>query len=45
MDARWTVKVAKAKPVTDGKPTTGIATPVFGYKGSMKKLGALSALR
>jgi transposase, IS5 family len=29
---RWTVKFAKAKPTTDGKPQIDIAIPTFGYK-------------
>ena len=32
VDARWTVKVSKAKPAADGAPQTDIAIPVFGYK-------------
>ncbi|GMG82565.1 IS5 family transposase [Paralimibaculum aggregatum] len=32
MDARWTVKFAKAKPAADGTPRIDIAIPAFGYK-------------
>ena len=32
VEARWTVKVSKAKPAADGAPQTDIAIPVFGYK-------------
>jgi len=33
VDARWTVKVSKAKPAKQGKPEqVDIAVPVFGYK-------------
>jgi transposase, IS5 family len=32
VDARWTVKFAKAKPAADGKPRIDIAIPAFGYK-------------
>lgn len=32
VDARWTVKVSKAKPAADGKPQVDIAVPAFGYK-------------
>jgi transposase, IS5 family len=32
VEARWTVKVSKAKPATDGTPQTDLAIPVFGYK-------------
>jgi IS5 family transposase len=31
-DARWTVKVSKARPGDDGTAQIGIAIPVFGYK-------------
>ena len=31
-DARWTVKVSKARPAADGKPQIDIAIPVFGFK-------------
>jgi IS5 family transposase len=31
-DARWTVKVSKAKQREDGKPQTDLAVPEFGYK-------------
>lgn len=31
-DARWTLKVSKAKPAADGKTQIDIAIPVFGYK-------------
>jgi IS5 family transposase len=32
-DARWTVKLSKAKPAEEGKPKRGdIAVPAFGYK-------------
>ena len=31
-DARWTVKVTKARPAADGKPQIDIAIPAFGYK-------------
>lgn len=32
VDARWTVKFAKAKPAADGAPQIDIAIPTFGYK-------------
>ncbi len=32
VDARWTVKFAKAKPAAEGKPQIDIAIPSFGYK-------------
>ena len=32
VDARWTVKFAKARPAADGKPQIDIAIPTFGYK-------------
>jgi transposase, IS5 family len=32
VDARWTVKFSKAKPVADGSKPVDIAIPVFGYK-------------
>lgn len=32
VDARWTMKFAKAKPTADGKPQIDIAIPTFGYK-------------
>jgi len=33
VDARWTVKVSKAKPAKQGKPEqVDIAVPAFGYK-------------
>jgi transposase, IS5 family len=32
VEARWTVKVSKAKPAADAAPQTDIAIPVFGYK-------------
>ncbi|WP_027289866.1 IS5 family transposase [Rhodovibrio salinarum] len=32
VDARWTVKVSKAKPAEDGTPRIDIAIPTFGYK-------------
>lgn len=32
VDARWTLKVTKAKPAEDGKRRVDIAIPVFGYK-------------
>ena len=31
-DARWTVKVSKARPAADGKSQIDIAVPVFGFK-------------
>ena len=31
-NARWTMKVSKAKPAADGKPRIDIAIPTFGYK-------------
>ena len=31
-DARWTLKVSKAKPAADGKAQIDIAIPLFGYK-------------
>jgi IS5 family transposase len=31
-EARWTVKVTKAKPAVDGKSQSDIAIPLFGYK-------------
>jgi IS5 family transposase len=30
-DARWTLKLAKAKPTPDGKPGIDIVIPSFGY--------------
>jgi len=35
IDARWTLKFAKARPMPDGKPGTDIAIPSFGYKSSI----------
>ena len=35
MDARWTLKFAKVKPMHDGKPGTDTAIPSFGYKSSI----------
>ena len=32
IDARWTLKVSKAKPADDGARRVDIAIPVFGYK-------------
>lgn len=32
VDARWTIKFAKAKPAADGTPRIDIAIPTFGYK-------------
>jgi IS5 family transposase len=32
VDARWTIKLSKAKPAADGKPQIDIAIPAFGYK-------------
>lgn len=32
VDARWTLKVTKAKPAEDGKRRVDIAIPVFGYQ-------------
>ncbi len=32
VDARWTLKVSKARPANDGTPRMDIAIPVFGYK-------------
>jgi IS5 family transposase len=32
VDARWTVKFSKAKPLADGTPQIDIAIPSFGYK-------------
>jgi IS5 family transposase len=32
VDARWTLKVSKAKPAEGGAPRVDIAIPVFGYK-------------
>lgn len=34
-DARWTLKVAKAKPLANGKPGIDIAIPSFCYKSSI----------
>lgn len=35
-DARWTVKVSRAKPAEDGKPKqVDIAVPAFGYKNHL----------
>lgn len=31
-DARWTVKLSRAKPRQDGTPQIDIAIPAFGYK-------------
>ncbi|AJP73982.1 IS5 family transposase [Sphingomonas hengshuiensis] len=35
VDARWTLKFAKARPTADGKPQPDIAIPSFGYKSSI----------
>lgn len=35
VDARWTVKFAKARPAANGKPQIDIAIPSFGYKNSI----------
>lgn len=35
IDARWTLKFAKARPLLGGKPGTDIAIPSFGYKSSI----------
>lgn len=35
IDARWTLKFAKARPLPGGKPGTDIAIPSFGYKSSI----------
>ena len=35
IDARWTLKFAKARPTPDGKPRIDIAIPSFGYKSSI----------
>jgi len=32
VDARWTIKFAKARPAADGTPQVGIAIRIFGYK-------------
>ena len=34
IDARWTVKFAKARPLPGGRPGIDIAIPSFGYKSS-----------
>ena len=34
-DARWTVKVSKAKPAADGAKRVDIAVPAFGYKNHL----------
>jgi len=34
-DARWTVKVSKAKPREDGTPQADLAVPAFGYKNHL----------
>jgi len=31
-DARWTVKLSRAKPADDGSPRIDLAVPAFGYK-------------
>jgi transposase, IS5 family len=31
-DARWTLKVSRAKPAAEGRPLVDSAVPVFGYK-------------
>lgn len=35
VDARWTVKVSKAKPRVDGRAQPDLAVPVFGYKSHL----------
>ena len=35
IDARWTLKFVKAKPLANGKPGIDIAIPSFGYKSSV----------
>jgi IS5 family transposase len=35
IDARWTVKFAKARPLPGGRPGIDIAIPSFGYKSSI----------
>ena len=35
IDARWTLKFAKGRPLPGGKPGTDIAIPSFGYKSSI----------
>ena len=35
IDARWTVKFAKARPLPGGRPGINIAIPSFGYKSSI----------
>jgi IS5 family transposase len=35
IDARWTLKFAKARPLPSGKPGVDIAIPSFGYKSSI----------
>jgi IS5 family transposase len=35
IDARWTLKFVKARPLADGRPGIDIAIPSFGYKSSV----------
>lgn len=43
-DARWTVKVSKAKPAADGAPQIDIAIPTFGYKSHIGIARATAAI-
>jgi IS5 family transposase len=44
-DARWTLKFAKARPTSDGKPGIDIAIPSFGYKSSISICRAFGFIR
>lgn len=45
IDARWTLKFAKAKPLATGKPGIDIAIPSFGYKSSISICRAFGFIR
>lgn len=45
IDARWTLKFAKAKPTADGRPGIDIAIPSFGYKSSVSICRAFGFIR
>lgn len=45
VDARWTLKFAKARPTADGKPQPDIAIPSFGYKSSISICRAFGFIR
>ncbi|MDP3550358.1 MAG: IS5 family transposase [Novosphingobium sp.] len=44
-DARWTLKFAKARPTSDGRPQADIAIPSFGYKSSIAICRAFGFIR